>query len=65
MRKHIGEIIPCASLQDEELRQAKEEQERREEEEYQRLKEAFVIEEQGESEELTEQEVCVCPCALR
>ncbi|KAA0717441.1 DDRGK domain-containing protein 1 [Triplophysa tibetana] len=42
--------------QDEELLRAKEEQERREEEEYQRLKEAFVIEEQGESEELTEQE---------
>ncbi|XP_057180836.1 DDRGK domain-containing protein 1-like isoform X2 [Triplophysa rosa] len=42
--------------QEEELRRAKEEQERREEEEYQRLKEAFVIEEQGESEELTEQE---------
>lgn len=54
----------CAPSQEEELRRAKEEQERREEEEYQRLKESFVIEEQGESEELTEQEVCVCSCAL-
>ncbi|XP_030639991.1 DDRGK domain-containing protein 1 [Chanos chanos] len=42
--------------QEEELRRAKEEQERREEEEYQRLKQAFVIEEQGEADELTEQE---------
>lgn len=42
--------------QEEDLQRAKDEQERREEEEYQRLKESFVIEEQGESEELTEQE---------
>ncbi|KAI1904630.1 hypothetical protein AGOR_G00007670 [Albula goreensis] len=42
--------------QEEEIRRAKEEQERREEEEYLRLKESFVIEEQGVTEELTEQE---------
>ncbi|KAG9338298.1 hypothetical protein JZ751_025969 [Albula glossodonta] len=43
--------------QEEEIRRAKEEQERREEEEYLRLKESFVIEEQGVTEELSEQEV--------
>ncbi|KAJ8395595.1 hypothetical protein AAFF_G00030760 [Aldrovandia affinis] len=42
--------------QEEEDRRAKEEQERKEEEEYLRLKESFVIEEQGVTEELTEQE---------
>uniref|UniRef100_A0A672L8B5 DDRGK domain-containing protein 1-like n=1 Tax=Sinocyclocheilus grahami TaxID=75366 RepID=A0A672L8B5_SINGR len=42
--------------QDEELQHAKEEQERKEEEEYLRLKESFVIEDQGEAEELSEQE---------
>ncbi|XDV21556.1 hypothetical protein PO909_026639 [Leuciscus waleckii] len=42
--------------QEDELRRAKEDQERREEEEYQRMKEAFVIEDQGEAEELDEQE---------
>lgn len=42
--------------QEEELRRAKEEQERREEEEYLRLKESFVIEDQGEADELDEQE---------
>ncbi|KAF4113952.1 DDRGK domain-containing protein 1 isoform X2 [Onychostoma macrolepis] len=41
---------------EEELLRAKEEQERKEEEEYQRLKECFVIEDQGEAEELSEQE---------
>ncbi|KPP67146.1 DDRGK domain-containing protein 1-like [Scleropages formosus] len=48
--------VPFLSSQEEEERRAKEEQERREEEEYQRLKESFVIEEQGVAEELTEQE---------
>lgn len=43
--------------QEEEQRRAKEEQERKEEEEYQKLKASFVVEEQGEAEELTEQEV--------
>lgn len=43
--------------QEEEERRAKEEQERKEEEEYQRLKASFIVEEQGEAEELTEQEV--------
>lgn len=42
--------------QEEELQRTKEEQERKEEEEYQRLKECFVIEDQGEAEELSEQE---------
>uniref|UniRef100_A0A3B3Q3L4 DDRGK domain-containing protein 1 n=1 Tax=Paramormyrops kingsleyae TaxID=1676925 RepID=A0A3B3Q3L4_9TELE len=42
--------------QEEELRRAKEQQERKEEEEYLRLKESFVIEEQGIVEELSEQE---------
>ncbi|XP_043095211.1 DDRGK domain-containing protein 1-like [Puntigrus tetrazona] len=41
---------------EDELQRAKEEQERKEEEEYQRLKESFVIEDQGEAEELSEQE---------
>ncbi|KTF76805.1 hypothetical protein cypCar_00040405 [Cyprinus carpio] len=41
---------------EEELRRSKEEQERKEEEEYLRLKESFVIEDQGEAEELSEQE---------
>lgn len=40
--------------QEEEERRAKEEQDRREEEEYLRLKASFVIEEQGEEEQLTE-----------
>lgn len=43
--------------QEEEQRRAKEEQEKKEEEEYQKLKASFVVEEQGEVEELTEQEV--------
>ncbi|TRY57161.1 hypothetical protein DNTS_003259 [Danionella cerebrum] len=42
--------------QEESLRRAREEQERREEEEYQHLKQQFVIEDQGETEEITEQE---------
>lgn len=40
--------------QEEAERRAKEEQERREEEEYQKLKAEFIIEEQGEEEQLTE-----------
>ncbi|KAG5835034.1 DDRGK domain-containing protein 1 [Anguilla rostrata] len=42
--------------QEEEEQRVKEEQEKKEEEEYLRLKESFVIEEQGVTEELTEQE---------
>ncbi|XP_048855802.1 DDRGK domain-containing protein 1-like [Brienomyrus brachyistius] len=42
--------------QEEELRRAKEEKERKEEEEYLRLKDSFVIEEQGIAEQLDEQE---------
>ncbi|XP_052413001.1 DDRGK domain-containing protein 1 isoform X2 [Carassius gibelio] len=41
---------------EEELQRSREEQERKEEEEYLRLKESFVIEDQGEAEELSEQE---------
>ncbi|XP_078099612.1 DDRGK domain-containing protein 1 [Sander vitreus] len=40
--------------QEEEERQAKEEQERREEEEYLRLRASFIIEDQGEEEQLTD-----------
>ncbi|XP_042369143.1 DDRGK domain-containing protein 1-like [Plectropomus leopardus] len=40
--------------QEEEARRAKEEQEKREEEEYLRLKASFIIEDQGEEEQLTE-----------
>ncbi|KAJ0009413.1 hypothetical protein NQD34_001115 [Periophthalmus magnuspinnatus] len=43
--------------QEEAERRAKEEQERREEEEYQKLKAEFVIEDQGEAEQLTEDQV--------
>lgn len=43
--------------QEEEKRHAKEEQERKEEEEYQKLKVSFVVEEQGQVQELSEQEV--------
>ncbi|KAL0965518.1 hypothetical protein UPYG_G00282360 [Umbra pygmaea] len=41
---------------EEEARRGKEEQERKEEEEYRRLKQSFVVEEQGEAEEVTEEE---------
>ncbi|XP_010876264.1 DDRGK domain-containing protein 1 [Esox lucius] len=42
--------------EEEEARRDKEEQEKREEEEYLRLKESFVVEDQGEAEEVTEEE---------
>lgn len=48
--------------QEEEEEQAKVEQERREEEEYLRLKASFVIEEQGEQEQLSEDQVSVSVC---
>lgn len=44
-------------IQEEDERRAKEEQERREEEEYLRLKASFIIEDQGEEEQLTEDQV--------
>lgn len=44
-------------VQEEDERRAKEEQERREEEEYQKLKASFVIEDQGEEEQLSEDQV--------
>ncbi|XP_035631944.1 DDRGK domain-containing protein 1-like [Oncorhynchus keta] len=42
--------------EEEEERRAKEEQEKEEEEEYLRLKQSFVVEEQGEAEDVTEEE---------
>ncbi|MEQ2204454.1 hypothetical protein XENOCAPTIV_013444 [Xenoophorus captivus] len=42
---------------EEEERRAKEDQERREEEEYLRLKASFIIEDQGEQEQLSEDQV--------
>ncbi|KAK6315944.1 DDRGK domain-containing protein 1 [Coregonus clupeaformis] len=42
--------------EEEEERRAKEEQEKKEEEEYLRLKESFVVEEQGEADDVTEEE---------
>lgn len=47
-------------VQEEDQRRAKEEQERREEEEYLRLKASFIIEDQGEEEQLTEDQVRLC-----
>lgn len=44
-------------IQEEDERRAKEEQERREEEEYLRLKASFIVEDQGEEEQLTEDQV--------
>lgn len=43
--------------QEEEERKAREEQARREHEEYLKLKEAFVVEEEGVSETMTEEQV--------
>lgn len=44
-------------LQEEEERKAREEQAQREHEEYLKLKEAFVVEEEGVGESMTEEEV--------
>lgn len=44
-------------IQEEDERRAKEEQDRREEEEYLKLKASFVVEDQGEEEQLTEDQV--------
>lgn len=51
--------LPLLSLhpQEEEERKAREEQARREHEEYLKLKEAFVVEEEGVSETMTEEQV--------
>lgn len=48
-------------VQEEDERRAKEEQERREEEEYQKLKASFIIEDQGEEEQLSEDQVSNLP----
>lgn len=42
------------------MRRAKEEQEKREEEEYLKLKASFIIEDQGEEEQLTQDQVTPC-----
>lgn len=47
--------------QEEEERKAREEQARREHEEYLKLKEAFVVEEEGVSETMTEEQVGPSP----
>lgn len=44
-------------MQEEEKKKAKEEEEKREYEEYLKLKESFVVEEEGEDEGMTEEEV--------
>lgn len=49
--------IPLLFQQEEDRLRAKEEQERQEEEEYLRLKASFVVEEQGEEDQLTEDQV--------
>uniref|UniRef100_A0A8B9CDG2 Uncharacterized protein n=1 Tax=Anser brachyrhynchus TaxID=132585 RepID=A0A8B9CDG2_9AVES len=46
------------SCHEEEKRKAKEEEEKREYEEYLKLKESFVVEEEGVEEKMTEEEVC-------
>lgn len=50
-------FIPLLFQQEEDRLRAKEEQERQEEEEYLRLKASFVVEEQGEEDQLTEDQV--------
>lgn len=50
------------SVQEEEKRKAKEEEEKREYEEYLKLRESFVVEEEGVEESMTEEEVCVLGC---
>lgn len=50
------------SPQEEEKKKAKEEEEKREHEEYLKLKESFVVEEEGLDEAMTEEEVgCAGP----
>lgn len=44
-------------VQEDDMRRAKEEQEKREEEEYLKLKASFTVEDQGEEEQLTEDQV--------
>lgn len=53
----FGASLRWCLIQEEAARRAKEEQERREEEEYLKLKASFVIEDQGEEEQLTEDQV--------
>lgn len=55
----LPRYLPLLSLcpQEEEERKAREEQARREHEEYLKLKEAFVVEEEGVSETMTEEQV--------
>lgn len=50
-------ILAPLCLQEEEERKAREEQAQREHEEYLKLKEAFVVEEEGVGETMTEEQV--------
>lgn len=52
-------------LQEEEKKKAKEEEEQREYEEYLKLKESFIVEEEGVEEAMTEEEVCRAVSAAR
>lgn len=58
-QKWHGRVTGCLSpsLQEEEKKKAKEEEELREHEEYLKLKESFVVEEEGLDEAMTEEEV--------
>lgn len=69
-KKLLSNSSPCRGcsdplrlhfVQEEDERRAKEEQERREEEEYQKLKASFIIEDQGEEEQLSEDQVSNLP----
>lgn len=53
--------IPASCPQEEEERKAREEQAQREHEEYLKLKEAFVVEEEGVGETMTEEQVGLQP----
>lgn len=52
--------VCSVSSQEEDMRRAKEEQEKREEEEYLKLKASFIVEDQGEEEQLTQDQVAFC-----
>lgn len=52
------------SVQEEEKRKAKEEEEKREYEEYLKLKESFIVEEEGVEESMTEEQVCEAGSAV-
>uniref|UniRef100_A0A8C3S3B7 DDRGK domain containing 1 n=1 Tax=Chelydra serpentina TaxID=8475 RepID=A0A8C3S3B7_CHESE len=64
-RKAQREVSPFIFLQEEEQKKAKEEKEQREHEEYLKLKEGFVVEEEGVEEAMTEEEVRCAVTAAR